>query len=62
LEFLHDTPEFQERYGMDKAVVFWQICVWDMNLMNCVLGSYWPEEVHGLPTHKKLIDCLLGWV
>ncbi len=25
--------------------------------MNCVLGSYWPEEVHGLPTHKKLIGC-----
>lgn len=22
LEFLHDTPEFQERYGTDKAVVF----------------------------------------
>ncbi len=47
LEFLHDTPEFQERYGTDKATSFDRLCV-GYELMNCVLGSYWPEEVHGL--------------
>ncbi len=34
LEFLHDTPEFQERYGMDKSVAF-DICV-----QNCVVVTY----------------------
>jgi hypothetical protein len=56
LEFLHDTPEFQERYGTDKAVVFWQIVcgIWIDELCVGLLMTWrsswttYPQKAHRL--------------